>query len=105
MAPLKALEQEYPIIDSNFQSFCASQGIFSGGLREGQLTELVGPSSSGKTQLCLLAAFNVAKEHMCSVVYLDTGNSFSPQRVKHFICRRSDPAIEQEDIYLFPSVY
>ncbi|KAJ1379414.1 P-loop containing nucleoside triphosphate hydrolase, partial [Sesbania bispinosa] len=122
MAPLKSLEKDYPLIDSNFQSFCASHGIFSvedfllhdldaliafaanhstsqrlkqgidqllsiidalhppllnglqlledakwnkrvlstgcegidallgGGLREGQLTELVGSSSSGKTQ-------------------------------------------------------
>ncbi|XP_062172518.1 DNA repair protein RAD51 homolog 4 isoform X1 [Alnus glutinosa] len=167
MAPLKSLEQEYPIIDYNFHNFCASHGIFSvedlllhdlyvlvafadqesdskrlkqgitqvlsiidgqhqpwlngmelledaqrnkhvlstgcegidfllkGGLRVGQLTELVGPSSSGKTQLCLLAASNAAKEHMGSVVYLDTGNSFSPQRITHFICRHSDPAIDQ----------
>ncbi|XP_050291165.1 DNA repair protein RAD51 homolog 4 isoform X3 [Quercus robur] len=122
MAPLKSLEQDYPILDSNFHSFCASHDIFSvedlllhdlyllaafaeqessserlkqgitqvlsiidgqhqpwlngmelledaqrnkhvlstgcegidlllhGGLRVGQLTELVGPSSSGKTQ-------------------------------------------------------
>ncbi|XP_030967471.1 DNA repair protein RAD51 homolog 4 isoform X4 [Quercus lobata] len=122
MAPLKSLEQDYPILDSNFQSFCASHDIFSvedlllhdlyvlaafaeqessserlkqgitqvlsiidgqhqpwlngmelledaqrnkhvlftgcegidlllhGGLRVGQLMELVGPSSSGKTQ-------------------------------------------------------
>ncbi|KAM4095542.1 hypothetical protein ACJW30_08G037000 [Castanea mollissima] len=168
MAPLKSLEQEYPILDSNFQSFCASHDIFSvedlllhdlyvlaafaeqessserlkqgiaqvlsiidgqhqpwlngmelledaqrnkhvlstgcegidlllhGGLREGQLTELVGPSSSGKTQVCLLAASNVAKKHIGSVVYLDTGNSFSPQRVTQFICQHSDPAIDQD---------
>ncbi|XP_058004287.1 DNA repair protein RAD51 homolog 4 isoform X6 [Hevea brasiliensis] len=123
MAPLKSLEAQYGILDSNFQSFCASNGIFTvedfllhdlsvlaafaeqeptserlkegitqvlsiidrqhqpwlnglqlledaqqnkhvlstgfkgidklleGGLREGQLTELVGPSSSGKTQV------------------------------------------------------
>ncbi|KAF3974039.1 hypothetical protein CMV_002579 [Castanea mollissima] len=167
MAPLKSLEQEYPILDSNFQSFCASHDIFSvedlllhdlyvlaafaeqessserlkqgiaqvlsiidgqhqpwlngmelledaqrnkhvlstgcegidlllhGGLRVGQLTELVGPSSSGKTQVCLLAASNVAKKHIGSVVYLDTGNSFSPQRVTQFICQHSDPAIDQ----------
>ncbi|KAG4988637.1 hypothetical protein JHK82_030974 [Glycine max] len=30
MAPLKSLEKEYPLIDSNFQTFCASHGIFSG---------------------------------------------------------------------------
>ncbi|KAF5447023.1 hypothetical protein F2P56_032608 [Juglans regia] len=167
MAPLKYLEQEYPILDSNFQNFCATHGIFSeedlllhdlhvlvafaeqqstserlkqgitqvlsiidgqhqpwlngmelledaqlnkhvlstgcegidllleGGLRMGQLTELVGASSSGKTQVCLLATSNVAKKHMGGVVYLDTGNSFSPQRVIDFIRQNSDPAIDQ----------
>ncbi|KAK6271928.1 hypothetical protein POUND7_009011 [Theobroma cacao] len=166
MAPLKNLEQDYTIIDSNFLNFCASHGIFSvedflihdlyklaafaeqnisserlkegitqvlsiiddmhqpwlngmelledakrnkhslptgiqgidfllgGGIRVGQLTELVGPSSSGKTQLiqilgdvevCLQTASNVASNHMGTVVYLDTGNSFSPQRIAHFL--------------------
>ncbi|CAL5334251.1 DNA repair protein RAD51 homolog 4 [Camellia sinensis] len=160
MAPLKSLEQQYPIIDSNFQQFCASHGIFSvedllihdlyvlvalaeqyptserlkqgitqalsiidgrhqpwlngtelledaqqnkhilstgceridmllhGGLREGHLTELVGPSSSYKTQVCLQAASNVAK--MGEVVFLDTGNSFSPKRIAQFLTL--DPA-------------
>jgi len=32
MAPLKSLEKEYPLIDSIFQSFCASHAIFSGSL-------------------------------------------------------------------------
>ncbi|XP_052201330.1 DNA repair protein RAD51 homolog 4 isoform X2 [Diospyros lotus] len=156
MAPLKSLEKDYPMIDSNFQHFCASQGILSvedllihdlddlvalarqnsasgrlkqgitqvlsiinglhqpwlngmellkdvqqnkhilstgceridlflqGGLREGYLTELVGPSSSGKTQVCLKAASNVAKAHRGGVVFLDTGNSFSPKRMAKF---------------------
>lgn len=30
MAPLEDLEQDYPIIDSNFRMFCASHGIFTG---------------------------------------------------------------------------
>ncbi|PON67006.1 Meiotic recombinase Dmc [Parasponia andersonii] len=157
MAPLKSLEQNHPDIDSHFQSFCASHGIFSvedfllnddyvlaalaeqepnperlkqgitellsiidsqhqpllngmelledalrnkrvlatgcngidllleGGLSVGQLTELVGPSSSGKTQVCLQAASSVAKEQMGSVIYLDTCNSFSPQRIARFL--------------------
>ncbi|CAL5211383.1 unnamed protein product [Lathyrus oleraceus] len=161
MAPLNSLENEYPLIDSNFQTFCASHAIYSvedfllhdldalltsaakhstsqrlkqgihqllsivdalhtplinglqlledfernkeflstgcegidaflgGGLREGQLTELVGPSSSGKTQVCLMSASTVAK-HKCSVIYLDTGNSFSPQRIAHFVGQSSD---------------
>ncbi|KHN21996.1 DNA repair protein RAD51 homolog 4-like isoform X2 [Glycine soja] len=161
MAPLESLEKEYPLIDSNFQSFCASHGIFSvedfllhdldallsftdnhstsqtlkqgidqlisiidalhppllnglqlledaqrnkhvlstgcegidallrGGLREGQLTELVGSSSSGKTQACLLSASTVVAKHKSSVIYLDTGNSFSPQRIAHFVGQSS----------------
>ncbi|KAK8463894.1 hypothetical protein PHAVU_011G067900 [Phaseolus vulgaris] len=160
MAPLKSLEKEYPLIDSIFQSFCASHAIFSvedfllhdidalialadnhcasqtlkqginqllsiidarhppllnglqlledaqqnkhvlstgceridallgGGLREGQLTELVGSSSSGKTQACLLTASTVAK-HKSSVIYLDTGNSFSPHRIARFVGQSS----------------
>lgn len=30
MAPLDSLEPNYPLIDSDFRRFCASQGIFSG---------------------------------------------------------------------------
>ncbi|XP_062016495.1 DNA repair protein RAD51 homolog 4 isoform X3 [Rosa rugosa] len=167
MAPFKALELEYPIIDSNFQTFCASHGILSvedflihdlyelaafakqqptsekleqgitqilsiidaqhqpwvngmqllddalhrkhviptgcegvdlllgGGLLEGQLTELVGPSSSGKTQVCLLAASYLASKHMGTVVYLDTGNSFSTQRIAEFVGRFSNHMFSQ----------
>ncbi|XP_031247554.1 DNA repair protein RAD51 homolog 4 isoform X2 [Pistacia vera] len=169
MAPLKSLEPEYPIIDVNFQNFCASHAIFSvedfvlhdlyqlaafaeqqptserlkegitqvlniidnlhqpwlnglelledslqnkqvlstgfegvdlllqGGLREGQLTELVGPSSSGKTQFCLQTAANVAVKNMGYVAYLDTGNSFSPQRIAHFVGQISESAFNQMD--------
>ncbi|KEH30101.1 DNA repair protein RAD51 [Medicago truncatula] len=161
MAPLNSLSKEYPLIDSNFQTFCASHAIYSvedfllhdldalfasaanhsnserlkqgihqlllivdalhppvlnglqliedakrnkhvfstgcegidallgGGLRVGQLTELVGPSSSGKTQVCLMSSSTVAK-NKCSVIYLDTGNSFSPQRIAYFVGQSSD---------------
>ncbi|GLT65054.1 hypothetical protein SLA2020_375060 [Shorea laevis] len=167
MAPLKDLEREYPVLDSNFRNFCASHGIFSvedflvhdlyvlvafaeqqptserlkegitvvlsiidgmhqpwlngmqlledalrnknfltsgleemdmflhGGFRVGQLTELVGPSSSGKTQVCLQVASNVARKYNGSVVYLDTGNSFSPQRIAQTLGQSSDPANSQ----------
>lgn len=66
-------------------SFSSVDMLLGGGLREGQLTELVGPSSSGKTQVCLQAASNVAEKHMGRVVYLDTSNSFSPQRIARFV--------------------
>ncbi|KAL7127397.1 hypothetical protein ABFS83_14G250000 [Erythranthe nasuta] len=163
MAPLEALERDYPLIDSVFRLFCASRGIFTvedflvhdlhaleafaergnapdkliqgikqvlsiieyqsrpwsnglellddarlnkhalstgyqsidsllqGGFREGHVTELVGPSSSGKTQVCLKAASHVARKYSGTVMYFDTGNSFSPKRIAQFVCQSSDP--------------
>ncbi|KAK3007632.1 hypothetical protein RJ639_015343, partial [Escallonia herrerae] len=64
--------------------------LLQGGLREGHLTELVGPSSSGKTQVCLQVASNVAKEYSGSVVFFDTGNSFSPKRIEQIVGQLSD---------------
>ncbi|WCJ41172.1 hypothetical protein M5689_022054 [Euphorbia peplus] len=167
MAPLKSLEADYSIFDSNFQSFCASHGILTvedfliqdvsllaafaekepnsnrlkqgisqvisivdglhqpwinglqlledaqrnkhvlstglhgidvllgGGVRQGQLTELVGLSSSGKTQVCLHLTANVAKQDIGGVIFIDTGNSFSPQRVEHFVGQISGSAFNQ----------
>ncbi|KAK7404618.1 hypothetical protein VNO78_05573 [Psophocarpus tetragonolobus] len=175
MTPLKSFEKDYPLIDSNFQSFCVSHGIFSvedfllhdldaliafadshstsqtlkqgidqllsiidalhppllnglqlledaqrnkhilstgcegidallgGGLCEGQLTELVGSSSSGKTQACLLSASTVAK-HESSVIYLDTGNSFSPQRIAHFVGQSSGYVFDNQADHILRKV-
>ncbi|CAH2038636.1 unnamed protein product [Thlaspi arvense] len=72
-----------------------TDSLLQGGFREGQLTELVGPSSSGKTQFCMQAAASVAEKHVGRVLYLDTGNSFSPRRVAQFICASSDAALVQ----------
>lgn len=55
--------------------------LLGGGLHEGQLTEIVGPSSSGKTQVCLYSATHVADKHFGGVMYLDACNSFSPKRI------------------------
>ncbi|WVZ61325.1 hypothetical protein U9M48_011223 [Paspalum notatum var. saurae] len=59
--------------------------LLGGGLRQGQLTEVTGPSSSGKTQFCLHSASHVAAKHMGVVMYLDTSNSFSPGRIATII--------------------
>ncbi|KAL8516189.1 hypothetical protein ACS0TY_014750 [Phlomoides rotata] len=163
MGPLEALERDYPLIDFNFRSFCASHTIFTvedflvhdlnalegfagreyapeklkqgikqvvsiiesehrpwlnglelledaqvnkctlstgferidvllqRGLCEGHVTELVGPSSSCKTQVCLKAASYVASKYMGKVMYFDTGNSFAPKRVAQFLSQSSDP--------------
>ncbi|KAK8479317.1 hypothetical protein V6N12_025699 [Hibiscus sabdariffa] len=67
--------------------------LLGGGIHIGQLTELVGPSSSGKTQVCLQTASNVASNHM--VLYIDTSNSFSPERIAYFLGKIIDVASAQ----------
>ncbi|XP_056853082.1 DNA repair protein RAD51 homolog 4 isoform X2 [Raphanus sativus] len=70
-----------------------TDSLLQGGLREGQVTELVGPSSSGKTQFCMQAAASVAEKQEGSVFYIDTGNSFSARRIAQFICGSSAAAV------------
>lgn len=65
-------------------------------LREGFVTELVGPSSSGKTQVCLQAAASVAKGFAGRVVFIDSGNSFSAPRIAHLVNQASSSALKQE---------
>ncbi|XP_047322228.1 DNA repair protein RAD51 homolog 4 [Impatiens glandulifera] len=71
--------------------------LLHGGLHEGHLTELVGPSSSGKTQICLQAASYVAKRYKCGVAYVDTSNSFSAKRIAHFVSQNSYNGVEKVD--------
>ncbi|KAJ3706356.1 hypothetical protein LUZ61_010061 [Rhynchospora tenuis] len=59
--------------------------LLGGGLRQGQVTEIVGPSSSGKTQVCLSSATHVVDKKFGVVLYLDTSNSFSPFRISCFV--------------------
>ncbi|KFK32439.1 hypothetical protein AALP_AA6G241700 [Arabis alpina] len=73
-----------------------ADSLLQNGLREGQLTELVGPSSSGKTQFCMQAAASVAEKHVGGVLYIDTGNSFSARRIAQYICSSSDAALVQK---------
>lgn len=59
--------------------------LLGGGLLEGTLTELVGPSASGKTQICLRATSHIAYHTQAAVMYLDTCNSFSSKRIAQFL--------------------
>ena len=57
--------------------------VLGGGLRQGQVTEITGPSACGKTQVCLSAAASAAAlGHR--VVYVDTTGGFSGSRIKDF---------------------
>ncbi|CAG9465716.1 unnamed protein product [Pedinophyceae sp. YPF-701] len=53
--------------------------LLHGGLREGQHTEVIGGSGTGKTQLCHMAAVSTAARGE-RVVYIDTAGQFSATR-------------------------
>ncbi|GAA55738.1 ribose-phosphate pyrophosphokinase [Clonorchis sinensis] len=56
--------------------------LLSGGIRTGELTELIGKPAVGKTQFCLtLCAELVIKVPTASILYIDTGGNFSAPRL------------------------
>ena len=52
--------------------------LLNGGFEPGIITTIYGPSSSGKTNICMLAAVKCPKK----VLYVDTEESFSVERLK-----------------------
>ncbi|KAG0554615.1 hypothetical protein KC19_12G105100 [Ceratodon purpureus] len=77
---LKARGQQY------LPTGCESlDKLLEGGLREGTVTELVGGSSSGKTQVCMQVAANVSCGCRAMVGYVDTCHSFSATRLSHML--------------------
>jgi RAD51-like protein 3 len=77
--------------------------VLGGGLHTAEVTELVGGSSVGKTQLCHHLAV-VAAGHHGRVVYIDTNGSFSAARVEEMAGARGLspdavlPAIEYRSV-------
>eukprot|EP00742_Colponemidia_sp_Colp-10_P000967 GILJ01001049.1.p1 GENE.GILJ01001049.1~~GILJ01001049.1.p1 ORF type:complete len:322 (-),score=42.81 GILJ01001049.1:310-1275(-) len=55
--------------------------LLSGGLRAGELLEIVGKSSSGKTQWCLQCCMSVASLPDHAVAFVDVSQSFNPERL------------------------
>ena len=54
--------------------------FLKGGYLNGEVNMLYGPATSGKTTFCLVTALHFAKDR--KVLYIDTKNSFSIERVK-----------------------
>ncbi|CAH8842465.1 unnamed protein product [Trichobilharzia szidati] len=64
------------------------------GLKTGEITEVIGKSSTCKTQLCLSVCASVL--HSCrttSIVYLDTKGDFLPDRLKEYLVKRSQKSL------------
>ncbi len=56
--------------------------LMEGGFETGSITECFGEFGSGKTQVGHLLAINAQKTYPgCSVVYIDTENTFRPERI------------------------
>jgi DNA repair protein RadA len=55
-------------------------GLLGGGYEEGKITEVFGPSNSGKTQLAVQASV-MASARGWKSVYVDTESTFRPERV------------------------
>ncbi|MDP2749247.1 MAG: DNA repair and recombination protein RadB [Nanoarchaeota archaeon] len=56
--------------------------FLNGGYEKGIITTIYGPSSSGKTNLCLVCLINFIKTTGKKVIYIDTESSFSVERFK-----------------------
>lgn len=69
-------------ISTGSQNFDA---MMAGGFETGAITECFGEYGSGKTQIGHLLAVNVLKEDPdAHVIYIDTENTFRPERIKQF---------------------
>lgn len=59
--------------------------ILEGGLYTGEITELVGASSSGKTQICLSTVKAISSDLEKNIVYFDTCGQFDTTRIATMI--------------------
>lgn len=66
--------------------------LLKGGIWAGELTEFVGPSSIGKTQLCLTIAAHVAIVAEAGIIYIDTSRSFCASRLAGIIKQFANPS-------------
>lgn len=55
--------------------------LLEGGLLPGHVMEIFGDSSSGKTQICVTMAANIARNHKFDVFYVDTKCDFFARRI------------------------
>ncbi|XP_076232634.1 rad51 recombinase D [Calliopsis andreniformis] len=63
--------------------------LLKGGLYPGQIYEICGISSSGKTQLCFTIACNIALKPNTLVWYIDTKRDFSGSRIEQMLLRKN----------------
>ncbi|CAN7995258.1 unnamed protein product [Ixodes hexagonus] len=93
---------------SLYDRFLATTAVFStgsrrvddvigGGVFTGQITEIVGASTSGKTQLCHSLTANAVTGSHFGVLYIDTLTSFSAERIRQILCA-TQPSAKPEQL-------
>ncbi|MAG08750.1 DNA repair and recombination protein RadB [Candidatus Woesearchaeota archaeon] len=76
--------------------------LLDGGYEKDIITTVYGPAGSGKTNLCILSAVNTVRNKK-KVVYIDTENNFSVERVKQIAFDHKK--ILENIIFLKPSTF
>jgi RecA/RadA recombinase len=69
--------------------YCRFDALLNGGLMTGELLEIFGTSGTGKTQLCMTLAANVALYLKKQVFYIDCKNDFSGTRLHSILQAQS----------------
>mmetsp|Transcript_13645 Transcript_13645/g.21798 ORF Transcript_13645/g.21798 Transcript_13645/m.21798 type:complete len:321 (+) Transcript_13645:117-1079(+) len=86
LCPVKTLRTWGDLYSANYRWFQSGfkklDLLLGGGINTGEVLEVVGSSSIGKTQLCLTVASYLAAVSQDSIIYVDTANTFSPTRVQ-----------------------
>ncbi|XP_025194832.1 DNA repair protein RAD51 homolog 4 [Melanaphis sacchari] len=72
--------------------------ILDGGLFAGNIYELCGPSACGKTQICFSILLNLIISTKKDIVYIDTKNKFSVNRIKQMLKNKCKTNNEIKDI-------
>jgi DNA repair protein RadB len=76
-------------------------GLLEGGFENDVVTTIYGPAGSGKTNICIVTAINVARQGG-KVVFIDTEGGFSAERAKQ-ICGSETEKILDKIFFLKPT--
>ncbi len=77
--------------------------MLNGGYEKDVITTIYGPAGSGKTILCLLCTLNLTRNNK-KVIYIDTENNFSVERLKQ-IAKYDYNKILEHIIFLKPTSF
>ncbi|MEK6886485.1 MAG: DNA repair and recombination protein RadB [Nanoarchaeota archaeon] len=75
--------------------------LLDGGFENDVVTTIYGPAGSGKTNICVLAAINVAKQGG-KVIFIDTEGGFSAERAKQ-ICKENTEKVLDKIFFFNPT--